>query len=62
MVSKQDWHRGYPHALGNDRTGTIRLSDGTKIEYMVEPNGLATLAYPDGRKLILDAPEVSSMN
>lgn len=53
VIPKQDWKHGYSHVAGEDRTGTIRLRDGTKIEYMVRPAGLATLAFPDGRKLFL---------
>lgn len=53
VIRKQDWKHGYSHVAGEDRTGTIRLRDGTKIEYMVRPGGLATLAFPDGRKLFL---------
>jgi len=53
MIPKQDWKHGYSHVGGEDRTGTIRLRDGIKIEYMVRPGGLATLAIPDGRKLFL---------
>lgn len=52
VIPKQDWKR-YSHVLGEDRTGTIRLRDGTKIDYMVRPGGLASLAFPDGRQLFL---------
>lgn len=45
VIPKQDWKHGYSHVAGEDRTGTIALQDGTKIEYMVRPGGLATLAF-----------------
>ncbi len=53
VTPKQDWKHGYSHVLGEDRTGTIALRDGTKIEYMVRPGGLASLTFPDSRKLFL---------
>jgi hypothetical protein len=59
VIPKQDWKHGYSHVAGEDRTGTIRLRDGTKIEYMVRPGGLATLAFPDGRQLFLARTDVS---
>ena len=53
VISKHDWKHGYSHVGGGDRTGTIVLRDGTKIAYMVRPGGLASLTFPDGRKLFL---------
>lgn len=53
VIPKQDWKHGYSHVAGEDRTGTIWLRDGSKIDYMVRPAGLANLAFPDGRKLFL---------
>jgi hypothetical protein len=51
VIPKQEW-KGIPHYF-EERTGTIRLKDGTRIEYMVYPAGLGTLTFPDGRKLYL---------
>lgn len=51
VLPKQEWKR-IPHYF-EERTGTIRLRDGTRIEYLVYPAGLATLTFPDGRKLFL---------
>jgi hypothetical protein len=51
VLPKRDWMK-IPHYF-EERTGTIRLQDGTRIEYMVYPAGLATLTFPDGRKLFL---------
>jgi hypothetical protein len=53
VIPKQDWKHNYSHVGLGDRTGTIVLRDGTKIEYMVRPGGLATLTFLDGRKLYL---------
>lgn len=51
VIPKLEWKK-IPHYF-EERTGTIRLRDGTRIEYMVYPAGLATLTFPDGRKLYL---------
>jgi len=59
MIPKQDWKNGYSHVAGEDRTGTIALQDGTKIQYMVRPGGLAALTFPDGRQLFLARTDVS---
>jgi hypothetical protein len=53
VIPKQDWKHGYSHVGLEDRTGTIVLRDGTKIQYMVRPGGLATLTFFDGRQLFL---------
>jgi hypothetical protein len=53
VMPKQDWKHGYSHVGGGDRTGTIVLRDGTRIQYMVRPGGLASLTFFDGRKLYL---------
>jgi hypothetical protein len=59
VIPKQDWKHGYSHVAGGDRTGTIALQDGTKIEYLVRPGGLASLTFPDGRMLFLASTDVS---
>lgn len=59
VIPKQDWKHGYSHVGGEDRTGTIALRDGTKIQYMVRPGGLASLTSPDGRQLFLARTDVS---
>jgi hypothetical protein len=51
VLPKHEWKK-FTHYF-EERTGTIRLRDGTKIEYLVYPAGLATLTFPDGRKLYL---------
>jgi hypothetical protein len=53
VIPKQDWKQNYSHVGGEDRTGTIVLQNGTKIQYMVRPGGLASLTFLDGRKLFL---------
>jgi hypothetical protein len=53
VIPKQDWKHNYSHVGGEDRTGTIVLRDGKKIQYMVRPGGLASLTFLDGRKLYL---------
>lgn len=53
VIPKQDWKHNYSHVGLGDRTGTIVLRDGTRIQYMVRPGGLASLTFPDGRKLFL---------
>lgn len=53
VVSKQGWKHNYSHVGGEDRTGTIVLRDGTKIQYMIRPGGLASLTFLDGRELFL---------
>jgi hypothetical protein len=44
-IPKQDWKHGYSHVAGEDRTGTIVLRDGTRIEYM---DPLPRVAAPGG--------------
>ena len=47
-VSQDHWKHGYSHVGMADRTGTIKLQDGTLVSWMVRPGGLATLSFPDG--------------
>lgn len=53
QVSEEHWRHGYSHVAFRDRTGTIRLKDGTIIRWMVKPGGLAMLAFQDGTVLHL---------
>jgi hypothetical protein len=53
LIPKQDWIHKYSHVAFEDRTGTIVLRDGKKIQYMVRPGGLASLTFLDGRRLYL---------
>ena len=53
VIPERDWLHNYSHVAFGDRTGTITLRTGTKIKYMVRPGGLASLTFPDGRKLFL---------
>lgn len=53
VIPKQDWKHNYSHVGMGDRTGTIVLRNGTKIQYMVRPGGLASLTFLGGRKLYL---------
>jgi hypothetical protein len=43
QVSADQWQHGYSHVAMEDRTGTIKLTDGTTVPWMVKPGGLATL-------------------
>lgn len=53
QVSEEHWRHGYSHVAFRDRTGTIRLKDGTLIRWLVKPGGLAMLAFQDGTVLHL---------
>ncbi len=53
QVSRDQWHHQYSHVAGEDRTGTIKLKDGTTIHWMVKPGGLATLSLPKGKTVYL---------
>jgi hypothetical protein len=53
QVSQEHWQHGYSHVAFRDRTGTIRLKDGTLIRWLVKPGGLAMLAFQDGTVLHL---------
>lgn len=53
QVSQEHWQHGYSHVAFGDRTGTIKLKDGTTISWMVKPGGLATLAFQNGTKMYL---------
>ena len=53
QVSPDHWRHGYSHVAVGDRTGTIKLKDGTTIRWMVKPGGLARLSLPDGNTIYL---------
>jgi hypothetical protein len=53
QVSQEHWLHGYSHVALADRTGTIKLKDGTTISWMVRPGGLAELTFQDGTALHL---------
>jgi len=53
QVSQEHWRHGYSHVAFEDRTGTIKLKDGTAIRWMVKPGGLATLTFQNGTKMYL---------
>ncbi len=53
QVSQEHWQHGYSHVALGDRTGTIKLKDGTTIRWMVRPGGLAELTFQDGTVLYL---------
>jgi hypothetical protein len=53
QISEEHWLHSYHHIAMNDVTGIIILKDGTEINWMVRPGGLATLTYPDGRIIYL---------
>ncbi len=53
QVSQEYWLHGYSHVALADRTGTIKLKDGTTIRWMVRPGGLAKLSFQDGTALYL---------
>jgi len=53
QISQEHWLHHYHHIAMNDIGGTIVLKDGTEIQWMVRPGGLATLTYPDGYTIYL---------
>jgi hypothetical protein len=53
QVSQEHWQHGYSHVAFGDRTGTIKLKDGTSIRWMVRPGGLASFTFQDGTALYL---------
>lgn len=53
QVTKAHWHHGYSHIAGENRTGFIKLRNGTTISWMVKPGGLATLSLPKGKTVHL---------
>ncbi len=53
QVSQEHWQHGYSHVAFGDRTGTIKLKDGTSIKWMVRPGGLASFTFQDGTALYL---------
>jgi len=53
QVSQEHWQHGYSHVAFGDRTGTIKLKDGTSIKWMVRPGGLASFIFQDGTALYL---------
>jgi len=53
QVPQEHWQHGYSHVAFGDRTGTIKLKDGTTIRWMVRPGGLAKLAFQDGTAMYL---------
>jgi hypothetical protein len=53
QVSEDHWRHGYNYPVGEDRTGTITLKDGTSIKWMVKPGGVAALTFQDGTILYL---------
>ena len=53
QVSVDQWQHGYSHVAMEDRTGTVKLTDGTTVQWMVKPGGLATLETEDGTKVYL---------
>ena len=59
QVSQEHWQHGYSHVAFGDRTGTIKLKDGTAIRWMVKPGGLAILTFQNGTKMYL-AKELTS--
>ena len=53
QVSAEQWQYGYSHVAMEDRTGTFKLKDGTTVQWMVKPGGLATLRMGSGTKVYL---------
>ena len=53
QISQEHWQHGYSHVAFGDRTGTIKLKDGTAIRWMVKPGGLAILTFQNGTKMYL---------
>lgn len=52
-VSEEHWRHGYHHVGFCDRTGTITVRDGTTLQWMVRPGGLATLSLPEHTTVFL---------
>ena len=53
QVSAEQWQHGYSHVAMEDRTGTFKLKDGTTVQWMVKPGGLATLRMGSGTTVYL---------
>jgi hypothetical protein len=53
QVSADQWQHGYSHVAMEDRTGTIKLKNGTVVQWMVKPGGLATLTMGRETKVYL---------
>ena len=54
QVSQDHWRHGYSHVcFDEDRTGTVKLKDGSLMDWMVKPGGLATFTLPDGTVVYL---------
>lgn len=51
-ADREHW-KNYSHVAGYDRTGYFILKDGERIKWMIRPTGLATLEFPDGKKMYL---------
>lgn len=52
-IPQDHWRHGYSHVVMEDRTGSLKLKDGTTVQWMVKPGGLATLSTPDGETIYL---------
>ena len=52
-VTEDQWRNTYHHVAFADRTGTVTLSDGTVLKWLVRPGGLAKLSYPSGTVVFL---------
>jgi hypothetical protein len=55
VVTQDAWSHYYSHVARMDSTGLLKLTDGTKIRWMMRPGGLLVLRYPDGRWVYLAA-------
>ena len=53
QVTEHQWMHNYSHIAGEDRTGTMKLSSGSIVRWMVKPGGLAILTYPDNSSVHL---------
>ena len=60
-VCKEHWIHGYSHIAMEDRNGTITLTDGTLIHWMVKPGGLATLTAANKQAFLAMAPGICSL-
>ena len=52
-MEREVWRHTYQHIADNDVTGHVVLKDGSTVEWMARPGGLATLKFPNGETMYL---------
>jgi hypothetical protein len=53
VIESEAWHLGYSHIALNDCTGHLLLKNGSTVQWMVRPGGLARLEFASGARLYL---------